>query len=139
MENWSINKLTHYPAPLAFYTQLGLFDRYPKGVYTWGMSKVKVPHFAKASRGKQSSKIKAQITRRLAIAEGQMKALRRMVDEEKYCIDVLTQAEALKKAISGAEELVLENHIKTHVVEMVRSGKANKAAQEITNFYKLIR
>ncbi len=68
-----------------------------------------------------------------------MRALRRMIEEEKYCIDILTQAEALKKAISGAEELVLENHVNTHVVEMVRLGKSTRAAKEITNFYKLIR
>ncbi|MEK7535506.1 MAG: metal-sensing transcriptional repressor [Patescibacteria group bacterium] len=87
----------------------------------------------------QSSKTREQISRRLAIAEGQMRALRRMIEEEKYCIDILTQAEALKKAISGAEELVLENHVNTHVVEMVRLGKSTRAAKEITNFYKLIR
>lgn len=87
----------------------------------------------------QNSKIRQQIKRRLAIAEGQMRALRKMVDEERYCIDILTQAEALKKALSAVEELVLENHVNTHVVEMVRSGRSVKAAKEISNFYKLIR
>jgi len=102
------------------------------------MTKHKISHSTEASRGKQNLKL-GDVKRRMAIAEGQIRALRRMIEEEKYCIDILTQAEALKKALSGVEELVLENHVTTHVVEQVRGGKAAKVAKELSNFYKLIR
>lgn len=75
----------------------------------------------------------------MAIAEGQMKALRRMITEEEYCIDILTQAEALKHALSGVEELMLENHVTTHALEQIKNGKAGRVARELSSFYKLIR
>ncbi len=47
------------------------------------------------------SEIKRKVTRRLQIIQGQVKGLARMVEEEKYCIDVITQSGAIKEALSG--------------------------------------
>lgn len=60
-----------------------------------------------------------------------------MVEEEKYCVDIITQASAIKEALSGVEDLVLENHLSTHVLHQVKSGKEQKAISEILKVYKL--
>ncbi len=60
-----------------------------------------------------------------------------MVDEERYCVDIITQASAVKEALSGVENLILENHLSTHVIEQMRSGKEKKATEEILKVYKL--
>jgi DNA-binding FrmR family transcriptional regulator len=54
-----------------------------------------------------------------------------------YCVDVITQSLAVKQALSGVEDAVLEGHLATHVVEQMRSGKREKAIGEIMKLYKL--
>ncbi len=81
--------------------------------------------------------IKKSLVRRLQIAEGQVKGLQRQVENEEYCIDILNQTMAVKQALSGIEDLLLENHLSTHVVEQIKKGQVGKATQEILDIYKL--
>ncbi len=60
-----------------------------------------------------------------------------MVEDGKYCVDIITQAEAVKSALSGVENLILENHLSTHVMEQIGGGQKNKAVSEILKVYKL--
>jgi CsoR family transcriptional regulator, copper-sensing transcriptional repressor len=80
---------------------------------------------------------KNKVKRRLKIIEGQIRGLQKMVEGEKYCVDIITQTEAVKEALSGAENLILENHLSTHVMEQIKSGQKNKAVSEILKIYKL--
>ena len=81
--------------------------------------------------------IKKKAIRRLKIIEGQVRGVQRMVEEEKYCIDIITQSLAIKEALSSVEDLILENHLSTHVVEQMKSGKERKAIKEIVDIYHL--
>lgn len=62
-----------------------------------------------------------------------------MVDEEKYCIDIIGQTGAVKEALSGVEDLILENHLTTHVVHQIKHGSEKRAVDEILKVYKLKR
>lgn len=84
---------------------------------------------------KQGSKKKA--LRRLRIIQGQVKGLADMVQDEKYCVDIITQSSAIKEALSGVEHIILENHLSTHVLEQMKGGKEKKATEEILKLYKL--
>jgi len=81
--------------------------------------------------------IKKKTLRRLKIIEGQVKGLSGMVSDEKYCVDIITQANAVKEALSAVEKLVLENHLSTHVLHQIQTGQAKKATDEILKVYKL--
>ncbi len=81
--------------------------------------------------------IKKKASRRLSIIQGQLKGLAKMVEEEKYCVDIITQTSAIKEALSGVEDLILENHLSTHVLQQIRGGKEQKAVAEILKVYKL--
>jgi DNA-binding FrmR family transcriptional regulator len=81
--------------------------------------------------------LKKKAQRRLNLVKGQITGLIKMVDEERYCVDIITQASAIKEALSGVEDLILENHLSTHVIEQMRSGKEKKAIEEILKVYKL--
>jgi len=81
--------------------------------------------------------IKRRLVRRLKIIEGQVRGLQRMVDDEKYCVDVITQASAVRKALSSVEDLLLENHLSTHVVHQMKSGEHDRATKEILDVYKV--
>ncbi|OHA95787.1 MAG: hypothetical protein A3C63_01935, partial [Candidatus Zambryskibacteria bacterium RIFCSPHIGHO2_02_FULL_39_82] len=61
----------------------------------------------------------------------------RMVEEEKYCIDIIRQSLAAKAALSSVENLILKNHLSTHIIEQMKSGKELKAIKEILEIYKL--
>ena len=81
--------------------------------------------------------IKKKVLRRLKIAEGQVRGLQKMVDEEKYCVDIINQSLAIKKALSSVEDFILQNHLETHVIEQIKFGKAPIAIKEILSVYKL--
>lgn len=76
-------------------------------------------------------------TRRLRIIAGQIKGLEKMIEEDKYCIDIINQSLAVKQALSSFEDFILKNHLSTHVIEQIKSGKSDKAIEEILSIYKL--
>lgn len=82
-------------------------------------------------------KIKSRALRRLKILEGQVRGLQKMVENEEYCIDIINQSLAIKQALSGVEDLLLENHLTTHVIDQMKTGKESKAVQEILAVYKV--
>ncbi|MGP9539818.1 metal-sensitive transcriptional regulator [Brachybacterium sp. AOP43-C2-M15] len=65
---------------------------------------------------------KSRYLARLKRIEGQARGLHRMVDEEKYCIDILTQISALKSALDGVAMGLLEDHLQHCVLDAARSG-----------------
>lgn len=75
--------------------------------------------------------------RRLKIIEGQVRGLQRMVEEEKYCVDIINQTEAVREALSSVEYLILKNHLSTHIIEQIKTGKRSQAISEILEIYKL--
>ena len=83
------------------------------------------------------AEIKKKASRRLKIIQGQLKGLAKMIEGEKYCVDIMTQSSAIKEALSGVEDLMLENHLSTHVLHQIRTGKEKKAITEIIKVYKL--
>ncbi len=80
--------------------------------------------------------IKKSITTRLRKIEGQIRGLQKMVDEEKYCVDVITQSSAIRSALSAVEDLMLENHLSEHVIHQMKQGQEKKAVDEIISVFK---
>ncbi|MET0277755.1 MAG: metal-sensitive transcriptional regulator [Pseudorhodoplanes sp.] len=70
---------------------------------------------------------KAQVTKRLQRIEGQVRGLSRMVEEDRYCIDVVTQISAVRAALRRVEEEVLRDHVAHCVEGAISSG--NRADQ----------
>ena len=73
--------------------------------------------------------------RRLSRLEGQVRGIARMVEEDRYCVDILTQIAAARAALKGVETLVLENHAAHCVEEAIASGDA---ADQRAKFEELI-
>jgi len=82
---------------------------------------------------------KNKLVRRLKIIEGQVRGVQSMVEKNAYCIDVITQSSAIKQALSGIEDVLLENHLSTCVVNQIRNGKDKQPTKEILKVYKLKR
>ncbi len=77
--------------------------------------------------------------RRLRLAAGQIRGLEKMVTDGKYCIDIINQSSAVRGALSAFEDVVLENHLKTHVAEQVKKGDSAKVVRDMLSIYKVSR
>ena len=82
---------------------------------------------------------KKVLIRRLKIIEGQIRGLQEMLAKDVYCIDVITQASAIKQGISNIEDKLLEHHLGHCLVNQIKEGKSNKATEEIIKVYRLKR
>ena len=70
----------------------------------------------------RAEEFQASLQRRLNRAIGQLGGVKAMLDDNRYCGDVLLQLSAAEKAVHRVSELVLENHLHTCVVEQIREG-----------------
>ena len=69
-----------------------------------------------------------------------MKGLEKAIDNEEYCMDILTQSLAIQKSLRSLNKLILENHINTHIAQMLSSGdekEQKKALEELMSLYEL--
>ena len=85
---------------------------------------------------------KAEYLRRLRRIEGQARGLQRMVDEEQYCIDILTQVSAMTKALEALALAMLEEHLSHCVVRAAQAGGAEaqeKLAEASAAIARLVR
>lgn len=82
---------------------------------------------------------KKQVQNRLRRVEGQIRGLQKMVGEEQYCVDIITQSSAIRSALSAVEDLMLENHLSEHVIHQMKQGQEKKATEEILKVYKVSR
>lgn len=80
---------------------------------------------------------KQKVLRRLKILAGQVRGVERQVEEGTYCIDILTQTAAVKEALSGIEDLILESHLATCVIQQIKEGKNKQPTKEILAVYQL--
>ena len=77
-----------------------------------------------------------RILHRLKIAYGHLAKVITMVEKHDYCIDVLHQSEAVQRALKEADNLILENHLKTCVADSLHSGKQEEMIVEVMNVFK---
>lgn len=77
---------------------------------------------------------------RSKIINGQIKGLQKMIDDEAYCMDILTQGLAIQRSLASLNKLILENHLRTHVTDMLSTNDHNaqeKAVAELLSLYEL--
>lgn len=87
--------------------------------------------------------IKASVQKRFSRIEGQVRGLSRMVDEDRYCIDIVTQISAVRAALRRAEEEILKDHVAHCVGHAIASGnktdQRNKIAELMDVFGRIER
>lgn len=81
--------------------------------------------------------VKKRASHRSKIIEGQFKALQAAIDNDSYCVDVLTQSLAIQKALQSLNKLVLENHMRTHVADGMSTGSTQQKDKLITEMMEL--
>lgn len=79
------------------------------------------------------------LTNRLSRVEGQVRGVKKMLEEEAYCTDILTQVSAIQAALNAFNKELLANHIKTCVVEDIRAGKDDVIDDLVSTMQKLMK
>ncbi len=85
-----------------------------------------------------SNNDKELLIKRLNRIEGQVKGIQKMVEEERYCVDILVQISAIRSAISKVGNIILENHIKGCVSNSIKNGEVEKSEELISELMDTI-
>jgi DNA-binding FrmR family transcriptional regulator len=78
-----------------------------------------------------------QVLKRLSYIDGHLQGIRRMVDEDQYCVDVLKQTYAVRRAIEKVESLLLDGHMHSCVIDGIREGRSEQVVSELMELYEL--
>ena len=81
--------------------------------------------------------VKAESLKRLNYIEGHLSGVKRMVEEDKYFVDVLKQTYAIRRSIEKVEAMLLKGHLDTCVVEGIRGGRDKEVLEELVELYSL--
>ena len=84
------------------------------------------------------SPTKEQVLKRLKRIEGQVRGLSRMVEEDRYCIDVITQISAVRAALKRAEEEILKDHVAHCVEHAIQSGDAEDQRRKVAELMDVL-
>lgn len=76
-----------------------------------------------------------RILHRLKIARGHLSKVIQMIEEDCYCIDVLHQMQAVGSGLKETENLLLENHLKTCVIDSIGKGRKDEAIAEVMKIF----
>ena len=80
---------------------------------------------------------KTEALKRLNYIDGHLSGIRKMLEEDKYCVDVLKQTYAVRRAIEKMESILLEGHLHSCVVEGIKEGREDQVVGELTDLYLL--
>lgn len=79
------------------------------------------------------------LVNRLSRIEGQVRGVKRMVEEDAYCTDILIQVSAINAALNSFNKVLLANHIRTCVAEGIRQGKEETIDELVVTLQKLMK
>ncbi|PKB67220.1 MAG: hypothetical protein BZY81_05180 [SAR202 cluster bacterium Io17-Chloro-G4] len=84
-----------------------------------------------------ASDSKSEALKRLSYIEGHLTGIRKMLDEDKYCVDVLKQTYAVRRAIEKMEGILLEGHLHSCVIDGIKTGREDEVVGELKDLYIL--
>ena len=82
---------------------------------------------------------KPDVLKRLSFIEGHLKGIRKMVEEDQYCVDILKQTYAVKRAIDKLDALLLEGHLRGCVPTGIQEGRDDQIIKELGQLFELSR
>jgi len=83
--------------------------------------------------------LKRRALHRARILEGQLRGVEKMIEDEAYCVDIITQTLAIQKSLGSLNKLLVENHLRTHVSHMFEEGgeAREQAIEELLKVFEL--
>ncbi|MDA0596257.1 MAG: metal-sensitive transcriptional regulator [Chloroflexi bacterium] len=75
--------------------------------------------------------------KRLSYIEGHLAGVKKMVEEDRYCVDILRQTFAVRRAIQKLESQLIDGHLRTCVVDGVKQGREEQVLSELVELYEI--
>ena len=88
-------------------------------------------------RSSVEAHVRDDVVKRLNYVKGHLAGIRKMVEEDRYCVDILKQTYAIRRALEKLEAMILEGHMETHVVEGIKAGHERQIVDELMELYGL--
>lgn len=80
---------------------------------------------------------KQDALKRLAYIEGHLRGIRKMLEEDQYCVDILKQTYAVQRAIDKFEGVILQGHLRSCVAQGIREGRDHDVIKELEDLFEL--
>ena len=84
-----------------------------------------------------NSETKQSVAKRLARVEGQVRGLAQMIEQDRYCLDVVAQVRAARSALAKVEEVVLADHLRHCVEQAIVSGDPDRQRQKVAELIEV--
>ena len=81
-------------------------------------------------------KVRSQVVKRLSYIGGHVAGIKKMAEADRYCVDILKQSYAVRKALEKMESMVLEAHLRTCVIEGINNQEGAQIIDELLDLYK---
>ncbi|MBC7073857.1 metal-sensitive transcriptional regulator [Candidatus Parcubacteria bacterium] len=82
---------------------------------------------------------KKQILNRMNYISGHLEGIKKMIEDEKYCVDIMLQIEAVISALKKVNEMILENHLQTCVTKAIKSKNQKERRKKIKELLELFK
>ena len=80
-------------------------------------------------------RVRKQVLKRLNYISGHVAGIKKMIESDRYCVDILKQGYAVRKSLEKVEAMILESHLKTCVVEGLNEGNRQQVIDELLELY----
>ena len=96
-------------------------------------------HEHHSHKGHETTKAATQddAVKRLNYIEGHLAGVKKMVEEDRYCVDILRQTFAVRRALQKLESQLINGHLRTCVVDGVREGREEQVLSELVELYEI--
>ncbi|OGI19717.1 MAG: hypothetical protein A3B68_04995 [Candidatus Melainabacteria bacterium RIFCSPHIGHO2_02_FULL_34_12] len=84
----------------------------------------------------QNPKVKKEVLKRMSYVSGHLHGISKMIEEDKYCIDIVKQIQAVQSALNKLTEIILEDHLATCVSHAIKKGSGQKLIKEVMETIK---
>jgi CsoR family transcriptional regulator, copper-sensing transcriptional repressor len=80
---------------------------------------------------------KPQTLHRIKIIQGHLKAIEEMINQDKYCVDIIHQSLAVQKALKRLDMQIMKSHLETCLVDQIKAGEVEKSVTELMDLYEM--
>ena len=109
-----------------------------EGILTMAEEKEMCPSCCERKKHRQEAEYQ-DLLKRLNRIEGQVRGVKKMLEEDRYCVDILTQVSAINSALNSFNKVLLAEHIKSCVVDDIRAGKEEAVDELCATLQKLMK
>lgn len=87
---------------------------------------------------KQTNSVhKQNILHRIKIIAGHVASIQQMIEDDEYCVDIIHQSMAVQKALKKLDMVIMDDHLRTCVIDQIRDGEETKTISELLKLYEM--